>query len=118
VCSTGQLIVAGAPTLRPKQFAIDGEVVVLDKEGISDFEALASRRHDKRAQFYAFYMLSDGGEDLRPLALSLRKDKFARLLSRPVNGIFLAEYERRDIGQDLFHAACRMGLEGICFEAS
>jgi hypothetical protein len=30
-----------------------------------------------------------------------------------VVGIFMADYEQGDIGHDLFHAACRMGLEGI-----
>jgi bifunctional non-homologous end joining protein LigD len=37
----------------------------------------------------------------------------ARLLKRRVDAIFIAEYEQRDIGQDLFQAACRMHLEGI-----
>jgi ATP-dependent DNA ligase len=46
-------------------------------------------------------------------ALALRKSNLARLLSRPVNGIFVAEYEQGDIGQDLFRVACNMGLEGI-----
>jgi bifunctional non-homologous end joining protein LigD len=107
------LVVAGALKLHQKHFAIDGEVVVLGKDGISNFEALASRKHDKQAQFYAFDMVADNSEDLRPLALSLRKDKLAQLLSRPVDGIFTAEYEQRDIGDDLFRAACKMGLEGI-----
>jgi bifunctional non-homologous end joining protein LigD len=107
------LIVAGALRLRQKHFAIDGEVVVLDKDGISNFEALASRNYDKRAQLYAFDMLACDGEDLRPTMLSARKDKLAHLLSRPVDGIFIAEYEQRDIGRELFRAACKMGLEGI-----
>jgi bifunctional non-homologous end joining protein LigD len=107
------LIVTGALKLRQKHFAIDGEVVVLDKDGISNFDALASRKYDERAQFYVFDMLADNGEDLRPLALALRKARLARLLSRPVVGIFIAEYEQRDIGQELFRAACKMGLEAI-----
>jgi bifunctional non-homologous end joining protein LigD len=36
---------------------IDGEVVVLRQDGISDFDALHSRKHDKRALFYAFDLL-------------------------------------------------------------
>jgi hypothetical protein len=47
------------------------------------------------------------------LPLALRKSKLARLLSRPVDGVFVAEYERGDIGDVLFHVACNMGLEGI-----
>jgi bifunctional non-homologous end joining protein LigD len=89
-------------------------VVVLDRDGVSDFDALAFRRHDKRAQFYAFDMLARDGEDLRGLPLSLRMTSLARLLSREiVDGIFIAEYERGDIGHDLFRTACDMGLEGI-----
>jgi bifunctional non-homologous end joining protein LigD len=107
------LIAAAALKLRQKDFVLDGEVVVLDQDGVPDFDALASRQHDKRAQLYAFDMLAANGKDLRPLPLSLRKTKLARLLSRPVNGIFIAEYERGDIGQDLFRAACNMGLESI-----
>jgi bifunctional non-homologous end joining protein LigD len=67
------LITAAALKLRPKHFVIDGEVVVLDKDGVSDFDALASRKHDKRTQFYAFDMLAADGEDLRPQALVMRK---------------------------------------------
>jgi hypothetical protein len=61
------LIVAAALKLRQKHFVMDGEVVVLDKDGVSDFDALASRKHDNLAQFYAFDMLDGNGEDLRPL---------------------------------------------------
>jgi bifunctional non-homologous end joining protein LigD len=58
------LIVAAALKLRQQHFVIDGEVVVLDEDGVSDFDALA--KHDKRAQFYAFDMLAGDGEDFRP----------------------------------------------------
>jgi bifunctional non-homologous end joining protein LigD len=107
------LIVESALKLHRKQFVLDGEVVVLDQNGVSDFDALASRKYDKWAQFYAFDMLASNGEDLRPLPLSARKAKLARLLSRPVDGIFIAEYEQGDVGHDLFRVACNMGLEGI-----
>jgi hypothetical protein len=42
-------------------FAIDGEVIALRPDGTSDFDALASRKHDKRAQFYAFDLISGAG---------------------------------------------------------
>jgi bifunctional non-homologous end joining protein LigD len=90
------LIVAAALKLRQKQFVLDGEVVVLDKDGMSDFDALASRRQDQRAQIYAFDILAGDGEDFRPQALVLRKASLARLLKRRVDGIFIAEYEQGD----------------------
>jgi bifunctional non-homologous end joining protein LigD len=107
------LIVAAALKLPQESFVLDGEVIVLDKEGKSDFDALASRKYDKRAQFHAFDVLASDGEDYRPLALSMRKAELARLLKRPVDGIFIAEYEQGDIGDVLFRVACNMGLEGI-----
>jgi bifunctional non-homologous end joining protein LigD len=82
------LIVAGALKVRQKHFVLDGEVVVLDKDGVSDFDALH-----------------------RPMALLLRKANLARLLKRRVDVI--AEYEQGDIGEALFRVACNMGLEGI-----
>jgi len=107
------LIVAAALKLPEKNFVIDGEVVVLMPDGISDFDALASRKHDKRAMLYAFDMLAGDGEDLRPWPLALRKGALAGLLSDPVDGIFIAEYEQGEIGDVLFRVACNMNLEGI-----
>ena len=67
---------------RIKQFVIDGEAVVLGVDGVPDFNALHSRKHDEEVQLYAFDMLTLDGEDLRPLPLSLRKTNLARLLAR------------------------------------
>jgi bifunctional non-homologous end joining protein LigD len=91
------LIVAAALKLRQKHFVIDGEVVVLDKDGVSDFDALAPRKHDKRAQLYAFNTLAGDGEDHRRLPLSLRKRNLARLLRSRVAGIFPAEYDADEV---------------------
>jgi bifunctional non-homologous end joining protein LigD len=98
----------GCAEAAPKAFLAEGEVVVLDTDGVSGFDALDSHKYDKRAQFD---MLAGDGEDFRPLALVLRKAKLARLLSREVDGIFIAEYEQGDIGDILFRVACNMGLE-------
>ena len=51
-------IVETALRLREKQFVIDGEAVVLDVRGFSDFGALHSRKHDHEVQLYAFDLLS------------------------------------------------------------
>ncbi len=48
------LIVEHALKNRKSQFVIDGEIVVLDVRGISDFNALHSGRHNEEAQLYAF----------------------------------------------------------------
>ena len=106
-------IVEAALKNRIKQFVIDGEAVVLGVDGIPDFNALHSRKHDEEVQLYAFDILTLDGEDLRPLPLSLRKTNLARLLARRPDGIFVAPFEQGEIGPDLFRAACNMGLEGL-----
>jgi bifunctional non-homologous end joining protein LigD len=87
--------------------------VALGVDGIPDFNALHSRKHDEEVQLYAFDILTLDGEDLRPLPLSMRKTNLARLLARRPDGIFVAPFEQGEIGPDLFPAACNMGLEGM-----
>src|SRR4051812_27717328 len=106
-------IAEAARRVRQKQFVLDGEAVVLGVDGVSDFNALHSRRHDEEVQFCAFDILVAGGHDLRKLPLSMRKTKLERLLARRPEGIFVSPFERGEIGPDLFQAACRFGLEGL-----
>ncbi len=98
---------------RQKRFVLDGEAVILCVDGISDFNALHSRKHDHEVQLYAFDLLAVAGDDLRDLPLHQRKTKLERLLARRPDGITVAPFERGGIGPDLFRAACRMGLEGL-----
>ena len=106
-------IVESALKNRVKRFVIDGEAVVLGVDGIANFNALHSRRHDDEVQLYAFDCLALDDDDLRGLPLSMRKTNLARLLARRPDGIFVAPFEAGEIGPDLFRAACRLGLEGL-----
>jgi ATP-dependent DNA ligase len=92
-----------------QSFVLDGEAVLLDAEGISDFNALHSRKRDAEVQLYAFDFLAADGDDLRRLPLSLRKTNLARILARRIDGIHVAPFEQGEIGPDLFAAVCRMG---------
>ena len=87
--------------------------MLLGVDGVSDFNALHSRRHDDEVQLYAFDILALDGEDLRKLPLALRKTNLARLLARRPEGIFVSDFEQGEIGPDLFRAACNFGLEGL-----
>jgi len=107
------LITEAALRHRCSSFVVDGEAVLIGVDGISDFNGLHSRKQDDEVQFYAFDILVDNGEDLRKLPLHLRKNNLARLLTRPVDGIFLSDFEKGEIGPDLFRHACLMGLEGL-----
>jgi ATP-dependent DNA ligase len=106
-------IVETARKIRKTQFVIDGEAVVLGVDGISDFNALHSRKHDREVQLYAFDILALAGDDLSRLPLHLRKPNLAQLLRGRAEGIFAAPFEQGEIGPELFEAACRMGLEGL-----
>jgi bifunctional non-homologous end joining protein LigD len=106
-------IIEAALKNRVKQFVIDGEAVVLGVDGVADFNALHSGRHNDEVQLYAFDILALDGDDLRGLPLSMRKTNLARLLARRPDGIFVAPFEQGEIGPDLFRAACRLGLEGL-----
>jgi bifunctional non-homologous end joining protein LigD len=114
------LIVAGAPKLPEMHFVIDGEVVILNEDGTSNFDALSSRRLETRAQFYAFDMLSGDGKNISTLPLSLRKACLAQLLPDPVDGIFIAEYEKGEIRDVLFAspATCAFFNGPVCVNPS
>jgi ATP-dependent DNA ligase len=107
------LIVEAALRVRIGSFVLHGEAVLLGVHGRSDFDGLHSRQHNDDVQFYAFDVLMTEGDDLRKLPLSMRKASLARLLARRVNGIFLSDFERGEIGPDLFRHACMLGLEGL-----
>ena len=87
--------------------------MLLGVDGIPDFDALHLHKHNDEVQLYAFDIIALDGNDLCDLPLSLRKTNLARLLARRPEGIFVAPFEQGEIGPDLFHAACKMGLEGL-----
>lgn len=106
-------IVEAALKLKTPRFVIDGEICVLDVQGISDFNALHSNKRNEEAQLYAFDLVAFGGEDLRDEPLHARKAQLDKLLRGRPQGIFIAPFEPGEIGLSLFEAACRMGLEGL-----
>ncbi len=107
-------IVEAALKNQQKHFVVDGEALVLGVDGISDFNALHSRKHDHKVQLYAFDVLAMAGDELRPLPLHMRKVNLEQLLARRPDGINAAPFERGEIGPDLFRAACTMGLRAFC----
>jgi ATP-dependent DNA ligase len=92
---------------------IDGQAVILGVDGISDFNALHSGRHNEEVRLCAFDVLAMDGDDLRRLPFSMRKANLERLLARRPEGIFLSPFEHGEIGPDLFRKACEFGLEGL-----
>jgi bifunctional non-homologous end joining protein LigD len=85
-------IAAAAAKLRAKSFTLDGEAVVAGADGVAVFDALHRRGRVTDAILQAFDLLELDGEDLRPLPLSQRKPRLARLLARTRAGIALNEH--------------------------
>ena len=74
---------------RIKRFVVDGEAVILFLDGIADFNALHSGKHNTEVQLCAFDVLAMDGEDLRGLPLSIRKGNLERLLRGRPDGMFI-----------------------------
>ncbi|WP_313607108.1 non-homologous end-joining DNA ligase [Rhizobium sp.] len=98
---------------------LDGEAVVLDEEGRSDFGALqrslggrGGKRASKEAVFYAFDLPYFDGHLLTNTELSVRRHLLADFLHGASGAIQLSE-ELDGEGAELLEAACSMGLEGI-----
>jgi ATP-dependent DNA ligase len=106
------LIVRSVLALRVHSVALDGEVVWLGEDGVSDFDALHSRTHDAWAIMLAFDLLELNGEDLRDRPLLDRKRRLRKLLARGDGGLRFVEHLEGD-GAAIFAHACRLGLEGI-----
>jgi bifunctional non-homologous end joining protein LigD len=105
-------IVEAASRLRTPSFMIDGEAVVCRDDGLSNFNALRSRRRDHDVTFIAFDLIELQGHDLRNQKLIDRKNRLAKLLARGGAAITFNEHLAHD-GPIVFEHACRLGLEGI-----
>jgi len=98
-----------------KSALLDGEAVVLDGRGLSDFATLvaALEAHDyARIEFCAFDLLVLDGHDLRSRALRSRKETLRKLLAQDSGAIRYAEDIRGD-GAAVFAQATKAGAEGV-----
>jgi len=93
-----------------KNAILDGEIVVLDEFGRSQFRELMHKRRQDAA-FYAFDLLWQDSEDLRPIPLFERKRRLQRLLKGHAGILYAAHVERH--GLKLFEAICQKDCEGI-----
>ncbi len=94
---------------------LDGELVVLDEKGRSDFQLMQNYQLNQKGTlfYYVFDLLYKDGQDLRSLPLLERKENLKRIL---------VEYSFSSIGIsdhiigkgiDFFNAASKASLEGI-----
>lgn len=94
---------------------VDGEVVRLDADGLSDFQALQDADGDERSLFYyAFDLLHLEGVELGSASLLERKRVLRELLdASPAGEAIRYSSHVRGHGDDFFREACAAGCEGI-----
>jgi bifunctional non-homologous end joining protein LigD len=96
---------------------IDGEVVALDERRLPNFGALQAALSEEKSEdlvFFAFDLLFQAREDLRPLPLTDRKARLEALLkARGVSHRLHFVAHLVSGAQGVYTSACKMGLEGI-----
>jgi bifunctional non-homologous end joining protein LigD len=99
---------------------IDGEVVVLDADGRTSFQALQDAQKNTAARglaFFAFDLLYHDGYDLRRVALTGRRQRLRALVGKGAGTVRLGP-ETRGASADFFRQACALRLEGaVCKRA-
>jgi bifunctional non-homologous end joining protein LigD len=96
-------------------FILDGEAVVLGKDGISDFKALQNALGDvnKNMQAYFFDLLYRDGKDFTKEPFSVRRQALETLFGNiPQNPLFLSEVLDGEADM-IIGKACDLGLEGL-----
>jgi len=98
-----------------QQAILDGEVVVLDEQGLSHFQRLQTYISNKREgspSFFLFDLLYLDGQDLRNLPLIQRKESLKTLLSGKQEVLRFSDHVVGQ-GQGVLEQACQLGCEGI-----
>ena len=109
-------IAAAVAKLPAHAALIDGEVVVEDKKGVSNFSELqAALKAGERERFvyYVFDLLHLDGRDLTALPLIERKAELAQLIERAQRGPIRYSEHFEDEGPAVLRHACELALEGI-----
>lgn len=107
-------IVEAAAQLKVQSALIDGEAVVLDANGKSNFQALQASLKGGKADliYFAFDLLELNGENLKDQPLTERKKLLAKVIGTAKGTIRYSEHIAGQ-GEKLLTSFCEMGLEGV-----
>jgi len=94
---------------------LDGEIVVLDSKGQSDFQALQNYRNSGKGKltYMVFDLLYLNGEDTRQLTLTERKALLKEVIKQLGDKAIQYSNHVMKNGEQLFRKAAEKGLEGI-----
>lgn len=108
-------IIKAASNLGCQSAIIDGEAIVQDGNGASDFEALRSAIWSRPESIilYAFDLMHLNGEDLREESLLIRRTILQELIEEDEESRIQFSEEFVGDGTELFRACVQHGLEGI-----
>jgi bifunctional non-homologous end joining protein LigD len=108
-------LVRAAANLTCKSAIIDGEAIVQDGDGISDFETLGSamRWRPNSIILYAFDVMHLDGNDLRQQTLSERRSLLQALIGSDDPSLIQYSEEFHGDGAAFFKACADRKLEGI-----
>lgn len=97
------------------QIILDGEIVVLDKKGKSDFQLMQNYQKNQEGAlcYYVFDILFKDGEDLRELPLIERKEILKKLIEQVTFSVVKYSDHTLTKGKALFKEASKAKLEGI-----
>lgn len=108
-------IAAACARLASEEFLLDGELVLLNDEDVSDFHALQQTLHqrsDAALSYFLFDLPFVDGLDLRDQPLQERKRRLQRLLNRAPAPLRYSDHVVGH-GAEFHRQACAHGLEGI-----
>lgn len=93
---------------------LDGEIVVLNDKGISDFNALQNWGNNKNYKivFYVFDLIWYEGISLKNLSYTDRRQVLESIFPTNIEGLSLSKTFHAN-GEEIAGAACQMGLEGV-----
>jgi bifunctional non-homologous end joining protein LigD len=108
-------VIAAAASLKVGSALIDGEAVVLDAKGKSNFQDLQATLKGGRAAltYYAFDLLELNGEDLSGLPQIERKKRLEKLLGNGQEKTIRYSTHIVGKGEELLRHFCEAGLEGV-----
>ena len=98
-----------------RAMVLDGEMVIADAEGRTDFQALQAymgNPEGKNPMYIVFDLLALDGADLRERPLIQRKETLAALMKDAPNNLYYSQHVRGS-GKESLLAACHSNLEGI-----
>lgn len=107
-------IVESLKKIEQDAFIVDGEIVVFDQNGKSDFGLLQQNIKQQNSDFYyvIFDILALNGKDLRKQTLNERKKVLERIVAKASNNLVFSNYIVGK-GTQSFNFAKKHNLEGI-----